>query len=481
MYNKKSQQKIIFGTDGWRGLIDFDINIETISVVARAFADYIYSKEILSPKVAVAFDGRKNSKEFAEKFAQVLSACEIDVFLSQKITPTPVLSFFVKKNSLDAGVMITASHNPPEYNGVKFKGNYGGPLLTEETKKVEEFLYLKSYSFDTSKIYSVDMIEPYLDHISNLIDFKKIRDAKLYPLIDSMSGAGQDLLQKILIENEIISETIFAKPTENFDNRLPEPIEINLFPLAEKLESSSKYSIGLATDGDADRCGVMMENGEWLGAQETILYLIDYIVNVRKFDGHIVKTSSVTDKVFQFQNRERKVFDVQVGFKYICEKMLTENVAIGCEESGGFGFKYHIPERDGLLSSLFILEMLAESGFNKLSDFVEKKRKEFGNIFYKRIDMEFERPDRLKKLPVLAKNPPEKISNLLVEKIQTFKSSHDEINGIKFYLSGQNNWLLIRTSETEPLVRFYAEASSKEEVEKILEDGIQIFEDTKSN
>ncbi len=480
LYNKKSGQKIIFGTDGWRGIIDFEVNIETISVVARAFADYLFSKYPANIKVAIAYDGRRNSKTFAEKFSEVLSANNIEVFLSNQITPTPVLSFFVKKNFLNAGVMITASHNPPQYNGVKFKAHYGGTFLTEETKAVEEFLYLKSYTFDKSNIEIVDMIEPYLHHISRLIDFDKIRDANLLPLIDSMSGAGQDLIQKILNENGIDAETIFSIPDENFNDRQPEPIAKNLIPLSEQLKSSDKYSIGLATDGDADRCGVMLDDGEWLSAQETILYLIDYIVNERKFDGHIVKTSSVTDKVYKFQTNERKVYDVQVGFKYICEKMISDEIAIGCEESGGFGFKFHIPERDGILSSLFILEMLANSGLKKMSGLVERKRKEFGKIFYDRIDYDFERPDRLRKLPAISKNPPDKIGNFSVVKVETFKSSRDEINGIKFYLNGENHWLLIRASETEPLIRFYAEANSNEEVKEILNSGINLIEITKT-
>ncbi|MCX8057385.1 MAG: phosphoglucomutase [Ignavibacteria bacterium] len=479
-YNKKSQQKIFFGTDGWRGLIDFEINLETISVVARAFSDYLFSKEITEPKVAVSYDGRRNSKFFAEKFSQVLSANKIDVFLSNQITPTPVLSFFVKHHSLDAGVMLTASHNPPQYNGVKFKASYGGPFLTEETKKVESYIYLHSYAYDTNRIEIVDMIEPYIKHIERLIDFDTIRNEKIFPLIDSMGGAGQNLIQKILERYEINSETIYDLPDENFYGRQPEPIAKNLIPLSEKLKSSTQYSIGVATDGDADRCGLMSENGDWVSSQETILYLIDYIVNRKKFDGHIVKTSSVTDKVYRFQTDSRKIFDVQVGFKYICEKMISEDIAIGCEESGGFGFKFHIPERDGILSSLFLIEMLASEGYKKLSHFINRKRNEFGMIHYDRIDLDYERPDRTLKLPIIASNPPDKISNFKVSKIQTFKSSRDEINGIKFYLEGDNHWLLIRASETEPLIRFYAEANSNEEVQNILNSGIELIEKTRT-
>lgn len=403
MYNQKNQFKISFGTDGWRGIIDSEINDETISVVARAFVDYLFSKDLETYVVAVAYDGRKKSKHLAEKFSQVLSASKIDVKLSNRVTPTPVLSYYVKNNNLSAGVMITASHNPPQYNGVKFKASYGGPFFTEETKQVKNFLYLRSYSYDSSRIECVDMIEPYFHHINSLIDFEKIRDAKLFPLIDSMGGAGQNLIQQILEKNQITAKTIFETCDENFFNRQPEPISKNLKPLSETLQQNKGYSIGLATDGDADRVGVMLENGEWLSTQEVILYLIDYIVNVKKISGHIVKTSSVTDKVFKFQNESRKIFDVQVGFKYICEKMINEDIAIGCEESGGFGIKYHIPERDGIFSALMILEMLANSGFNKMSQFVDQKRKEFGRIFYDRIDMEFDHPDRTKFLPMIKK------------------------------------------------------------------------------
>ena len=481
MYNAKSKQKIIFGTDGWRGLNDFEVNIETISVVAKAFTDYLTQKEVKNPKVAISFDGRKNSKIFAEKFSQVLSSNNIDVLLSNHITPTPVLSFYVKHKSLDAGVMITASHNPPQYNGIKFKANYGGPFFTEETKEVEKFLYLKSYSYDSSRIQIVDMVHPYIEHISKLIDFDLIHKSKIFPLIDSMGGAGQNLIENILKKFGIQAKTIYEKPDENFYSRQPEPVAKNLIPLGEYLKSSNIFSLGIATDGDADRCGVMLENGDFLSAQETILYLIDYIINVKKFDGNIVKTSSVTDKVFKFQTNERKVFDVQVGFKYITEKMINENIAIGCEESGGFGFKFHIPERDGILSSLFVIEMLANSGYKRLSEFVLNKRNEFGEIFYDRIDLDYERPDRMLKLPALANNLPDKIANYIIDKIQVYKSSRDEINGIKFYLAGENRWLLIRASETEPIIRFYSEAQSKDEVKEILQAGIELIESTKAN
>jgi phosphomannomutase len=199
-------------------------------------------------------------------------------------------------------------------------------------------------------------------------------------------------------------------------------------------------------------------------------------VNIKKYRGNIVKTSSVTDKLKIFsENKLRKVIDVQVGFKYITEVMIKQNVAIGCEESGGFGYGIHIPERDGILSSLFMIEMLAHSGFNKLSEYVVHKRKTFGEIFYDRIDLSYDKPDRNDLLPDLYKKSLDKISEFRVVSVKTFYSSRNIINGLKFFLEGDNRWLLIRSSETEPIIRIYAEGQSNDEVKQLLEFGKQII------
>lgn len=334
---------IFFGTDGWRGILDKEINDKTISLVAQAFADYVNSNTS-NKLVAVGFDGRRNSELFAEIFSEVLSGNGINVFLSDRIIPTPVLSFTVKDKNCFAGVMITASHNPAEYNGVKFKAEYGGPFLTEETKKVEKLINSNPVKKSHSNISKENFLLGYSEHLNNLVDFDLIRRSRLSICIDSMGGAGSDFLERILISHHIPAKSIYSFPDEKFYGRAAEPSEKNLLPLKEELLSRS-YSIGLATDGDADRCGVMIENGEWLSAQETILFLTDFAVNQKNLDGNIVKTSSVTDKLkYFFQTDNRKVIDVQVGFKYITEVMLKQKVAFGCEESGGFGYGIHIPE-----------------------------------------------------------------------------------------------------------------------------------------
>lgn len=466
--------KIIFGTDGWRGLLNSEINEETIALVAQAFADYNLQK-FSQPSIAIGFDGRRNSEKFAKIFAETLSGNNIKVFLSDRIIPTPALSLYVKHNNLNSGVMITASHNPPEYNGVKFKAHYGGPFLTEETLKVEELIGKSSIRKNTDKIEKTNFLLPYVEKVEKLIDFDLIRRSRLNILIDSMGGSGSDYLERILLAHNIPAKTIFSPPDENFYGRLAEPIEKNLSPLKKELKGND-YSLGLATDGDADRCGVMLDNGEWLSSQETILLLTDFIVNTKKLKGHIVKTASVTDKLKTlFESKQRNIFDVQVGFKYITEVMIDKKVAFGCEESGGFGYGIHIPERDGILSSLFMIEMIAHSGFNKLSEYVDHKRNEFGNIFYDRIDLKYEKPDRYELLPELYRKFIDSIDNFRVVHAKAFYSSRNVINGLKFFLEGDNRWLLLRSSETEPIVRIYAEGQSDEEVKRFLEFGRKLF------
>lgn len=466
--------KIIFGTDGWRGLLDSEVNEETISLVAQAFALYNLQR-FSEPKIAIGFDGRRNSQKFAKLFAEALSGNNIKVFLSDRIIPTPVLSFFVKHKKLNSGVMITASHNPPQYNGVKFKADYGGPFLTEETLKVEELLGNSPVKKNSANIKQTNLLLPYVEQIEKLIDFEFIRTSRLKILIDSMGGSGGDFLERILLAHNIPAQTIFYPPDENFYGRLSEPIEKNLKPLSEKLKESD-YSIGLATDGDADRSGVMLDNGNWLSAQETILLLTDFIVNTKKLKGHIVKTASVTDKLKTlFESKQRKIYDVQVGFKYITEVMISKNIAFGCEESGGFGYGFHMPERDGIFSSLFMIEMLAHSGYDKLSDFVNHKRKEFGNIFYDRIDLMYDNPDRNELLPNLYRKFIDSIEGFRVIHVKAFYNSRNAINGLKFILEGDNRWLLIRSSETEPIVRIYAEGQSDREVKLFLKYGKQFI------
>lgn len=472
--------KIQFGTDGWRGIIDDEITIQTVAKVAQALSGYLTNKNEIHKelKVAVGWDGRKHSQTFAMQFAKVLSGNGIQAYLSDKINSTPVLSYFVRSMNLDAGVMITASHNPPHYNGVKFKDSYGGPFFTEKTASVEEFLGRDIIQSSEDLIQQVDFSNVYYEDLNTKIDFELIKKSGISAVIDSMGGAGQQIIEYKLRQHNINCKTIYKFALPDFNGRIAEPIEKNLVPLRNTLLSTPGFSLGIATDGDADRLGVLMENGEWLSAQYTILLLADYIVNVKKMSGNIVKTSSVTDKLTQyFSSNTRKVYDVQVGFKYICERMVEEPIAFGAEESGGFGYGHHIPERDGIFSAFLFLEMLASSGYTKLSDYVAVKKKEFGIIYYDRIDVGYMLPDRMEKLPWLLEHYPAKLGGFKIKDIQTFNSSRNIINGLKFYLEGDCRWLLLRASETEPMFRIYAEGNSSEELEDLLEHGFTLIQE----
>lgn len=289
--------EIFFGTDGWRALLDSQINEESVAVVAQAFSDFINAGNVGDcRRVALSYDTRRNSRLFAGIFAEVLSGNGIEALLSDKVTPTPVLSFTTMHEKCAAGVMITASHNPPVYNGIKFKSSLGGPFSLEQTREVEKYLGASAVVRSTEHVSQVDMMPAYIGQIERLIDFDSIRRSGISVLVDSMGGAGLELTQSLLRKHGCKADTIFGEASETFHGRLAEPIEKNLGPLMETLRKGG-YSLGVATDGDADRLGVCLDTGEWLSAQKTILLIVDYLKRVRKAPGGIVKTSSVSDRI----------------------------------------------------------------------------------------------------------------------------------------------------------------------------------------
>lgn len=468
--------QIFFGTDGWRALLDSQINETSVATVAQAFADFV-NQYGTHQQIAVAYDTRRNSQIFATTFSKVLSGNNIKVLLSDAIIPTPVLSFTTKNKDCFAGVMITASHNPPEYNGIKFKSSLGSPFSSEATKVVEELLYKSVVQQSETNISMMDMLPDYISHIESLIDFAAIRKAEIPVLIDSMGGAGKNILQGILHKHGCAATTIFGDASEIFQGRLAEPIEQNLAPLMYELNQGN-FAFGVATDGDADRVGVCLDNGKWLSAQNTILLLVDYLRRVKKETGGIIKTSSVSDKIrCFFESEDVHVYEVQVGFKYIADIMVQEKIAFGGEESGGFGFGMHIPERDGVFSSLVLLEMLAVSKFRKLSEYLADRQLVMGNIFYDRIDMHYDKPDKNNLLPWISERGITNIDHFKITKIVSFMSSRDIINGLKFIFEGDCRWLLIRSSETENIIRYYAEGQNNEDVSELLLQGQKLLDE----
>lgn len=471
-----SKSSIEFRRDGWRAILGKVFNEENLVRAAEAFARYILSLNQKNAAVAVGFDGRKDSSQSAQIFAEILSANNINVLLSQSIIPTPILSFAVKQYHCTAGIMITASHNPSNYNGVKFKASYGGPFMSEETQKVQSFLHEEiDGKRNDALIKKMNFVPDYIEHIKTLIDFSLLKKFADIPannasvIIDSMGGAGESLLEDILVPLGWRAQTIFGTAEPNFYDRQPEPVEKNLAPLMYNT-SVTDALLGIATDGDADRCGIVYEDGKWMNAHETILALLWHLHTNKKWKGAVIKSASVSDKVRMLaQGWEEEVYDVNVGFKYITEVMLTKDFLLGAEESGGFGFKHHIPERDGILTGLMFCEMIAASG-HLLHSIMEEIHSIVGELYYNSIVFAVDkqgRDDILKRLARIQST--DTIAKFPIHSIRVYKE-HEQLSGIKFIL-GNSRWLMIRASQTEPVVRIYVEGQSSGEVKILIEEG----------
>ncbi|MDP1676479.1 MAG: phosphoglucomutase [Bacteroidota bacterium] len=469
---------IKFGNDGWRALTGEIFNEENLIRVAEAFVRYLQSNNLTSRPVAIGFDGRKDSDNFAALFAQVLSGNNIPVILSQSIVPTPVLSFSVKHLNCSSGIMITASHNPAAYNGVKFKAGYGGPFIVEETRKVREFLReeIETKRNDVN-IVKKNFLPDYILHLQTIVDFSALKFFAENPannpsvIIDSMGGAGQTILEDILIPLGWRAQTIFGSPEPNFYDRKPEPIEKNLEPLLYNV-SATDAILGIATDGDGDRCAICFEDGKWISVQQTILLLLWHLHEHKKLRGAIIKSVPVTDKVRVFAERWNFPFyEVNVSFQNIAEIMLRTEYMLGVEESAGFGIQGNVPERDGILSGLLFCELLAMSG-KSLYELWDDIKQIVGELHYKRIDLKLEASEDWKESLFNRCehfHPSKNLEEFFIEKVRKL---HDKetLNGIKF-LFGDSRWLLIRASQTEPLVRIYAEGRTDDELNRLLEEG----------
>ncbi len=471
---------IKFGANGWRGILDDVFNERNLIRVAEAFARYLIAEKQSDTTVAIGFDGRKYSKDFATLFARILSAQGFSVLLSEKIIPTPVLSFTLKKYSCAAGIMITASHNSAQYNGIKFKGSFGGPFLRTETKKVFEFLRESVDNKQSSdRIEIKNFLPEYTRHIQTLVDFDVLRKFALNPannpsvMIDSMGGAGQTILEEILVDAGWRAQTIFGSAEPNFYDRLPEPIEKNLEPL--KYNTSVTDAIfGIATDGDADRCSIVFEDGKWMTAQENILTLLWHLHENKKWNGAIIKSASVTDKVRLLAEQWRsKVYDVNVGFSSVTEVMLKEDFMFGAEESGGFGFKNHVPDRDGILSGLMFCEMIAQTE-KSLYQILDEIELIVGKFHFGRIDIHVHKKDRGHIFSKLFQSPIDLLMKFPIQDKEVF-SDDGEVSGVK-YICGDCRWLFIRASQTEPLVRIYAEGQNESEMKRLLEEGKRLID-----
>lgn len=468
---------IKFGTDGWRAVISEDFTFDNVKIVAQAMAEYIKNDDgpaskVSDKRVVVGYDTRFLSEKYAELVACVLAANGIKTILSDKPTPTPSVSFTIKDRGLIGGVMITASHNPARYNGVKYKAYYGGSAGPEITKKFEEYLgktlvlYSPLAELKTKGMVEIENYIPqHMAFVKKYVNLKLLKNTRLKVLVDSMYGTGNDYISELLKGGKCKVDTIHDVYNPSFGGINPEPILPNLKELSDKVKKGG-YDIGIATDGDADRLGIALPNGKLLTGHKIMTLLFLHLLEDRLMTGGVIQTLCGTFLISKICKKYGlKMYETPVGFKYICELMLKEDILIGGEETGGVAFKNSIPERDGVLSGLLILEMMAMRK-KKILDILKAIDKEYGTYEYRRLDLKYP-DDKKSKLIEFLKSAP--LKNVLDKKVVKINA----LDGYKF-ICDDESWLMLRLSGTEPILRVYAEASSEKKAFAILEAGKKI-------
>jgi alpha-D-glucose phosphate-specific phosphoglucomutase len=479
---------IHFGTDGWRAVISDTFTFHNLHLVTQAIADAVASQSWNngttcetppdSKKMVVGFDTRFLSDRYAQEVARVLAANGYTVYLSQADVPTPAVSYAVCKLKASGGVMITASHNAPRYNGVKLKAAYGGSALPEQCRRVEVYLNdnenqgrgpnLMDYEQARQQglIQRFNPILIYNDLLRTLIDFNIIAEAPQRIVVDSMYGAGRGVIRGILQGTGCEVTEIRGEMNPGFGGVHPEPIAAYLKALSGAV-CTGMGTFGLATDGDADRIGAMDERGNFVDPHKIMALALRYLVEKRGWRGSVVRTVSTTRMIDRLAERYGlAVHETPVGFNHIADYMMKEDVLIGGEESGGISFKGHIPEGDGILMGLLIVEMVAASR-TSLHEMVEDLLVEVGPAFYERKDMRLSHPVSKSQITDrLLNEAPAQIGGEKINQILT-------IDGVKYILA-DDSWLLIRPSGTEPVLRVYAEGRSPEMVKALLGYGEQV-------
>ena len=465
---------IKFGTDGWRGIIAQDFTFDNVRFCAQGVADYLKKAGLTNRGLIIGYDTRFASEDFASAAAEVVAGNGIKVYLCSKATPTPVVSFGVLAQKASGAIIITASHNPGIWNGFKYKNEHGTSAPDEVTAQIEEFIgwalasgKVNQLSLDEALkqglVAYIDLAPVYLSQIAKLIDLTELRKSGLKIVVDSMYGAGAGYLKGMLEggSTELIEMHGERNPLFPGIER-PEPIAVNLTQLSATVKKQ-KADVGLATDGDADRMGIVDEKGTFLTQLQVFALLCLYLLEVRGERGPIVKTITTTSMLYRLGEIFKvPVYETAVGFKYIAPVMLAEKALIGGEESGGYGFRGHVPERDGILACLFFLDLMLKTGKTP-SELLEYLYRKVGPHYYQRVDVKFPDEEREAIIERLQKNPPKSIEGVKVVKIDT-------ADGFRFILA-DNTWLLIRFSGTEPVLRIYAETDSQARVERLLEFG----------
>ena len=459
--------QIKFGTDGWRGFIADDFTFDNVRRVAGAIASYVLKYEDSARGVLVGYDTRFASDRAARIVAQVLAGAGIPVLLANDYTPTPAVSYNVKKLGAAGGVMITSSHNPFNWNGVKFKAKFGGSATPAILKLIETELNAGAMPTNpAAKIEEVDFKPAYVEAVCKFADLAIIRGANFKFAIDSMYGSGRGVLAQIFDKNGIQYVAIRQEANPLFPGINPEPILPHIAMLQQTV-TKEKCHAGLATDGDADRIGAVAEDGSFVDAHKCFAVLTQWLLERKKWPGDIVRAFNTTRMIDRIAAKYgRKLHEVSIGFKYAAELMMTRDILIAGEESGGIGFGRFIPERDGVLNALLLANVMAEEG-KPLGQLVADLQRQYGSHYYGRRDLHIS--DEMKNGAV------RRAADASTTKVGPYRILRKEnLDGVKFFLDAPTNgngadaWVLFRASGTELLLRVYAEAATPELVKEIL-------------
>lgn len=464
---------IKFGTDGWRAVIAEDFTFDNVRVCAQAVADYLKSEALDNRGLVIGYDNRFASEDFAAASAEVAAANGIKVYLCQEATPTQVTSYTVLSRNAGGGIMITASHNPGRWNGFKYKEQTGCSASTRVIAELEKHIYrIQSennvdrmplvQALESGTVERIDPYPAYYRQIEKLVDLGRLRDSGLKIMVDSMYGSGAGYFRKILSGGTAEIIEIHGERNPAFPGLQPEPIAPNLGALIGKIKDEGA-DVGLATDGDADRIGVVDERGRFLTTLEVFALLALYLLDARGERGAIVKTITTTSMLYRLgEIYGVPVHETSVGFKYVAPVMVAEDALIGGEESGGFGFRGHIPERDGILAGLLFLDFMVreQKSPSQLLDYLFSK---VGPHHYDRKDVDFPAGERGSIIDRLSKTNPPDIDGTPVAQI-------DAGDGFRFLME-DGSWLLIRFSGTEPIMRVYSESDSPDRVQRFIVAG----------
>jgi len=456
---------IKFGTDGWRGIIAEDFTFANARTVAQAIARYVVRGEDARKGVLIGYDHRFASDRVAQAVAETISSTGTPVWLTDKPCPTPAISLLVRQRQAAGGIVVTASHNPYRWNGLKYKASYGSSALPSIVAQIEKELAFVENENIAPLPPRKDLIQllepraPYLDTIEKLIDWDRLRKANFRFVSDPMHGAAAGLLPALLTRNGVHCDEIRGTRDPRFGGVHPEPIEPHIEPLRQAV-LVGKYDAGFCADGDGDRIGAIDRTGAFINPHQIFALLVWHLAGMRDLPGDIAKTFSVTKLIDKLAKKlHRKLHEVPIGFKYICELMLEQNILLGGEESGGIGTSLYLPERDATVSALFLAELMAWHG-KSLGELLAALHAEFGEHHYGRVDLEV---TASQKRNAIAHFSDGKLNKLLDFPI----NRREDLDGIKVYLSDVG-WLLIRASGTENVLRIYSETNNAETTRRVL-------------